>query len=68
MYEPVFRYVRSITSSAEAAQDVAQDTFIRLWEARESLRTCFNFRRVDSERSSPMQLAPWSRWNRYAVR
>jgi RNA polymerase sigma-70 factor (ECF subfamily) len=37
MYEPVFRYVRSITQSREAAQDVAQDAFIRLWEVRESL-------------------------------
>ena len=37
MYEPLFRYVRSITASPEAARDVAQDTFIRLWEVRESL-------------------------------
>lgn len=37
MYEPLFRYVRSITGSPEAARDVAQDTFIRLWEVRESL-------------------------------
>lgn len=37
MYEPLFRYVRSITASPEAARDVAQDAFIRLWEVRESL-------------------------------
>ena len=36
-YEPLFRYVRSITQSAEAARDVTQDAFIRLWEVRESL-------------------------------
>ncbi len=37
MYEPLFRYVRSITQSRGAAQDVTQDVFIRLWEARDSL-------------------------------
>ena len=37
MYEPLFRYVRSITQSSEAAQDVTQDAFIRLWEVRDSL-------------------------------
>lgn len=37
MYESLFRYVRSITSDAEAARDVTQDVFIRLWDARESL-------------------------------
>lgn len=37
MYEPLFRYVRSITSNAEAARDVTQDVFIRLWDARDSL-------------------------------
>ena len=37
MYEPLFRYVRSITQSPEAAQDVTQDAFIRLWEVRDSL-------------------------------
>ncbi|MEF8940845.1 MAG: RNA polymerase sigma-70 factor [Salinivenus sp.] len=37
MYEPLFRYVRSITQSPEVARDVAQDTFVRLWEVRESL-------------------------------
>jgi RNA polymerase sigma-70 factor (ECF subfamily) len=36
-YEPLFRYVRSITRSTEAARDVTQDAFIRLWEVRESL-------------------------------
>lgn len=37
MYEPLFRYVRSITKSSEAARDVTQDAFIRLWEVRDSL-------------------------------
>ena len=37
MYDPLFRYVRSITQGTEAAQDVTQDVFIRLWEVRDSL-------------------------------
>lgn len=37
MYERLFRYVCSITSDAEAARDVTQDVFIRLWDARDSL-------------------------------
>ena len=37
MYEPLFRYVRSITKSPDAARDVTQDVFIRLWEVRDSL-------------------------------
>ena len=37
MYEPLFRYVRSITRSPDAARDVTQDVFIRLWEVRDSL-------------------------------
>lgn len=37
MYKPIFRYVRSITRDPEAARDVTQDVFIRLWEARDSL-------------------------------
>jgi len=37
MYEPLFRYVRSITQTPDAAQDVTQDVFIRLWEVRDSL-------------------------------
>jgi len=37
MYEPLFRYVRSITETPEAARDVTQDVFIRLWEVRGSL-------------------------------
>lgn len=36
-YEPLFRYVRSITRDGEAARDVTQDVFIRLWEARDGL-------------------------------
>ncbi|MFB6230628.1 MAG: RNA polymerase sigma factor [Salinibacter sp.] len=37
MYEPLFRYVRSIVQGPEAARDVTQDVFIRLWDARASL-------------------------------
>ena len=37
LYEPLFRYVRSLTSERAAARDIAQDTFVRLWDARESL-------------------------------
>ena len=37
MYEPLFRYVRSITDTPDAARDVTQDVFIRLWEVRDSL-------------------------------
>lgn len=37
LYEPLFRYVRSITKEAASARDVTQDVFIRLWEVRESL-------------------------------
>lgn len=39
MYDPLFRYVRSITNDPEAARDVTQDVFIRLWDARDSLAT-----------------------------
>jgi RNA polymerase sigma-70 factor (ECF subfamily) len=39
MYEPLFRYVRSITKTPATARDVTQDVFIRLWEARDSLST-----------------------------
>lgn len=39
MYEPLFRYVRSITADPEAARDVTQDVFISLWDARDSLST-----------------------------
>lgn len=37
LYEPLFRYVRTITKEAASARDVTQDVFIRLWEVRESL-------------------------------
>lgn len=37
LYDPLFRYVRSITKEATSARDVTQDVFIRLWEVRESL-------------------------------
>ncbi len=37
LYEPLFRYVRSITKEAASARDVTQDVFIRLWEVREAL-------------------------------
>jgi RNA polymerase sigma-70 factor (family 1) len=37
MYEPLFRYVRSITDTPDAARDVTQDAFVRLWEVRDSL-------------------------------
>ncbi|WP_103029504.1 RNA polymerase sigma factor [Salinibacter altiplanensis] len=37
MYDPLFRYARSITASVAAARDVTQDTFVRLWDVRESL-------------------------------
>jgi RNA polymerase sigma-70 factor (ECF subfamily) len=37
MYEPLFRYVRSITETPDAARDVTQDVFVRLWEVRDSL-------------------------------
>ena len=39
MYDPLFRYVRSITKTPDAARDVTQDVFIRLWEVRDSLST-----------------------------
>jgi len=37
LYEPLFRYVRSITKNAASARDVTQDVFVRLWDVRESL-------------------------------
>jgi RNA polymerase sigma-70 factor (ECF subfamily) len=37
LYEPVFRYVRTLTDSRAAARDVTQDVFVRLWDAREEL-------------------------------
>jgi RNA polymerase sigma-70 factor (ECF subfamily) len=37
LYDPLFRYVRSLTHDPAAARDIAQDVFVRLWDARESL-------------------------------
>lgn len=37
LYDPLFRYVCSITKEAASARDVTQDVFIRLWEVRDSL-------------------------------
>lgn len=37
LYEPIFRYVCSLTSDRAVARDIAQDAFVRLWDARESL-------------------------------
>ena len=37
LYDPLFRYVRSITKDAAAARDVTQDVFVRLWDVRERL-------------------------------
>ncbi len=37
MYGPLFRYVCSITTAPDAARDVTQDVFVRLWDVRESL-------------------------------
>lgn len=35
-WAPVVRYVASLVDSSDAAEDVAQDTFIRLWERRDA--------------------------------
>jgi len=37
LYDPLFRYVRSITKDAAAARDVTQDVFVRLWDVRDRL-------------------------------
>ena len=37
LYEPLFRYVRSLTTDRAVARDLTQDVFVRLWDARESL-------------------------------
>jgi len=37
LYEPLFRYARSITKERASARDVAQDAFVRLWDARDTL-------------------------------
>jgi RNA polymerase sigma-70 factor (ECF subfamily) len=37
LYEPLFRYVRSLTTERAAARDIVQDVFVRLWDAREGL-------------------------------
>jgi len=37
LYEPLFRYVRSLTADRAVARDLTQDVFVRLWDARESL-------------------------------
>jgi len=37
LYEPLFRYVRSITKDESAARDVTQDVFVRLWDVRDRL-------------------------------
>jgi RNA polymerase sigma-70 factor (ECF subfamily) len=36
-YEPLYRYVCSITNDAAAARDVTQDVFVRLWDVRDGL-------------------------------
>lgn len=35
-WAPLLRYVRRLAGDAEAAQDAAQEAFVRLWERRES--------------------------------
>lgn len=35
-WAPVVRYVASLVDSDDAAEDVAQDTFVRLWERRDA--------------------------------
>jgi RNA polymerase sigma-70 factor (ECF subfamily) len=37
LYQPLFRYIRSLVQARAAARDIAQDVFVRLWDARESL-------------------------------
>ncbi|MFB6249722.1 MAG: RNA polymerase sigma factor [Salinibacter sp.] len=37
LYDPLFRYVRSITKDPAAARDVTQDVFVRLWDVRDRL-------------------------------
>ena len=37
LYQPLFRYVCSLVQARAAARDIAQDVFVRLWDARESL-------------------------------
>lgn len=37
LYSSLFRYVRSLTKERAAARDIAQDVFVRLWDARETL-------------------------------
>jgi RNA polymerase sigma-70 factor (ECF subfamily) len=37
LYDPLFRYVQSITKDAAAARDVTQDVFVRLWDVRDRL-------------------------------
>jgi len=37
LYEPLFRYVCSITKDEAAARDVTQDVFVRLWDVRDGL-------------------------------
>jgi len=37
LYEPLFRYARSLTTDEAAARDITQDVFVRLWDVRENL-------------------------------
>lgn len=37
LYRPLFRYVRSLLNDEEAARDITQDVFVRLWDVRERL-------------------------------
>jgi len=37
LYEPLFRYVRSLTTERTVARDIVQDVFVRLWDSREEL-------------------------------
>lgn len=37
LYQPLFRYARSLTKEESSARDITQDAFVRLWDARETL-------------------------------
>ncbi|MEM1096977.1 MAG: sigma factor, partial [Bacteroidota bacterium] len=37
MYDPLYRYAWSITKDSDAAYDVLQDVFLKLWQVRSTI-------------------------------
>ena len=42
-YRPIYQYLRRLCGNRQDAEDLAQDTFVKVWSSLESYRTSFKF-------------------------